>query len=635
MSFWDKNLLAIKKMQPYFANHLEEVKKNGEDIIALGERINVSEAKDGNPVLTIMHNGKEYFMNSKFRPVSEAEKYAAQFDEIKDYSVSLFFGYGNGTIAREIIKKGNSTVRYCFYEPCKESFLYCMHNYDMSDILSDDRVTIYVEGLNKDETAAYLPNYIQWANIPLTEIYVFPKYTDIFYSEYRDFVRIVRDIIVRAQMAQNTMVAYGSTMMKNSIMHLQFLYNSVNSNSFVNYFPKDLPAILVSAGPSLAKNIHLLKECKGKALIMCVDSAYRKLVREGISPDIMVSIDPNKGWLVDDVEDFKDISGDVAYLSNTIGAVWLMRKMNFYRNIFFNGDDQYIESLYKDMTGETLQTYATGGSVACSAYSILESWGFETIILIGQDLAFTGGKRYSLNLVEASMDRMEKVSKEKGFTLFDVPGYYGDTVTTREDYYTYLKWFESSSYVSDVKNLINATEGGAMINGFTNMSLKDALDKYAVNEYDIKELIENAPLAFPENAYDKLDEIIKNFPNRARYFMRNFKEGIALAERGMTLANRANCDPGEFNKITKSLDKIDKAVSNEPEFIIIGNRAIDVQNRVARERMVSGEEANAKDEQKQVFASLILLYRAYYDAAVEMKEYAEFLNKKFDEEGRK
>ncbi|WP_373845633.1 6-hydroxymethylpterin diphosphokinase MptE-like protein, partial [Clostridium sp.] len=51
---------------------------------------------------------------------------------------------------------------------------------------------------------------------------------------------------------------------------------------------KDIPAIIVSAGPSLDKNISELKRAEGKALIIATDAVLTTLKNHGIVPDAVV-----------------------------------------------------------------------------------------------------------------------------------------------------------------------------------------------------------------------------------------------------------------------------------------------------------------------------------------------------------
>jgi len=67
--------------------------------------------------------------------------------------------------------------------------------------------------------------------------------------------------------------------------------NSPNVGIFFDKF-KDVPIIIVSTGPSLDKNIDLLKEAKGRALIISAGSALRPLLMRNIKPDFFAIIDP-------------------------------------------------------------------------------------------------------------------------------------------------------------------------------------------------------------------------------------------------------------------------------------------------------------------------------------------------------
>jgi hypothetical protein len=246
--------------------------------------------------------------------------------------------------------------------------------------------------------------------------------------------------------------------------------------------------------------------------------------------------------------------------------------------------------------------------------------------MVGQDLALTGNRRYSDVETDACQEALDK-----GYDLYDVEGYHGDTVKTRDDYLAYLKWFEGIISANPSLRVINATEGGAMIHGATNMTLREALDTYAVREYDIRGIIDSVPRAFNEEQKKEIEEQLRNLPNRARYFMRHFKNGKNLAERALTLIRREHFNESEYNKIQKQLSEVDKAVSNELEFILISNRACEVDQKITRDMVVDADESLGNDE--AVLQSMVELYQAFYDAAVEMKEESEAMVKGLDEEG--
>ena len=111
MSYWEQNIEGIKVCQKSLARLLAPYKDMDTSDV-------VSEilAKDQTPALVLRVNGKDHVMNSRFRPMVEAESYASQFDEIKDKSVVMFFGFGNGTFPKAIYKRGSDDlVFYIFY----------------------------------------------------------------------------------------------------------------------------------------------------------------------------------------------------------------------------------------------------------------------------------------------------------------------------------------------------------------------------------------------------------------------------------------------------------------------------------------------------------------------------------------
>ena len=620
MSYWEQNIEGIKVCQKSLARLLAPYKDMDTSDV-------VSEilAKDQTPALVLHVNGKDHVMNSRFRPMVEAESYASQFDEIKDKSVVMFFGFGNGTFPKAIYKRGSDDlVFYIFYEPCLASFIYTMHHHDLTELFGTLKTHIYVEGVNADGMGALLPDIIDWANMPLAKMMHLPKYRELYPESYKHFAHIIEDNFSRLHMAKNTTSAFAKKFMENVILHMRYAFEATSGRAFIGAFPKNLPAILVSAGPSLAKQMDILKQAKGHAFILCVDTALRKLLAEGIEPDAVIGVDANK-WAAYH-EDYIPHYERMMWIAETICNHAIMRYVKSYRNVMLDSGDQINHDIYKK-AGCELPSLPTGGSVANTAFALLELWGFETVILVGQDLALTGNRRHADSETDA-----EKEAQEKGYNIIPVEGYYGDTVKTRDDYLTYLKWFESEIAITDCKRVINATEGGAMIHGATNMPLQEALEQYAKESYDIRAIIDQVPRTLSEKDKDELEKRLLDFPKRASYFIRMFKEGRDLTERGITLLNRGQAEGKEFSDLQKRLGEIDASVSNELEFVLICNRASDVDRKIARELTVKEEQDESPVD---IMQSMHELYEAFLEAAKDMKEYAEAMVKQFELEGRR
>ena len=125
--------------------------------------------------------------------------------------------------------------------------------------------------------------------------------------------------------------------------------------------PRDMPAIVVAAGPSLNKNIDELKRAKGKAFIIAVDTAIKPLLKKGIIPDMFAIVDGKKPIELVQNEEVKKIP-----LLTSISASHDVLEYHTGMKFFYNEGDIYINSMFF-MNGKILEPLACGGSVATAA----------------------------------------------------------------------------------------------------------------------------------------------------------------------------------------------------------------------------------------------------------------------------
>ena len=99
-----------------------------------------------------------------------------------------------------------------------------------------------------------------------------------------------------------------------------------------------------------------------------------------------------------------------------------------------------------------------------AAYFCFEA-GFESICLLGQDLATDGKALYC----DGATKYLSPGGSLEGFDI-PVPGFWGGEVLTREDFAYYIEQYSRLAERWKVNKpdlkLINATEGGALIEGF-------------------------------------------------------------------------------------------------------------------------------------------------------------------------
>lgn len=259
----------------------------------------------------------------------------------------------------------------------------------------------------------------------------------------------------------------------------------------------NIPCVICSAGPSLSKNIKQLKRIQNKIIIIAVNTAYAALVKNGIVPHFVTAIESyNVGSM------FKGLPVKQTNLVTPLVAHPDLQNLPFRNHLTYAHAPSFYHEWGRERLNDTVQL-DIGGSVACSSFAFAYLLNANPIILIGQDLAFTEKRMYSAG-TKYENEKVE-IDKEKGIVTREVKkdiheasgktdvsptvtsrvqytkGWHGDQVTTVDDFLFFLAWFESASKFitqSDPnRRIINATEGGAWIEGFEHIPLKKALKK--------------------------------------------------------------------------------------------------------------------------------------------------------------
>lgn len=359
---------------------------------------------------------------------------------------------------------------------------------------------------------------------------------------------------------ENTLLVFSSISVNNLLNNIKFLCDNYQARQLSDVLPKDIPAILISAGPSLNKNIIELKKAKNKAFIVAVDTAVKPLLKAGIEPDLMVMVDGEKPKMLFEIEKAQMIPLVMSITSSAEVA-------NYHKGkkFFFNEGEPYVNEIFK-IIGQTFYGLDSGGSVATTVMSLLVKLGYSTIILVGQDLALTGNKTHADGTFK---EQMETVDTSK---CVMVEGYYGDKVPTRGDFRLYLEWF--NDYIKGIKeirplNVIDATEGGAKIENTDRISLKECIEKYCVKWVNIKEEIEKIPLMFQETDRPRIIEYLHNTKQNLLDIKKNAEKGKKLYSDIQKLSKKGTKDKESYTKILKKINKLHSKIEGNVTWKLI------------------------------------------------------------------
>lgn len=505
----------------------------------------------GTRIMMCLRDRRYYRLNSMIDVDMAAIQYTKRYERIKDYSTVCFFGIADGNAIRRILQNCNETNEILIYEPDSDIFLMAMQNYALDDIIGKKNVRLIVEGINAGDMRKNLEKIINYYNRNLLVQCVLPNYDILYPDEGKRLIDEMIRCMKKEVFNKNTEYTRGTWMGDNLMINLPYLLKGSSLNELERYLKEHIaggiPAIIVSAGPSLDKNIHALARAKGKAFIISVDSALKALMREEILPDIAVSIDPRKN-----PELFQDDRINEIPFMVEGSSLPLILERNRSRLFFMEGygSDIFGEGI-KQKTGKKLGGVDTGGSVATDAFSILQRLGFKTIILVGQDLAFTEGKSHVSGFAECEANLRSKGS------LTEVEGMHGEMLQTDIQMSYYKEWFETKiRLLQGEVQVINATEGGARIQGTSEMSLQEAIDCYCKVEVDFTQMLRNVPDAFGEEERQLLREEFLGIPQEVERLEGKLREGIMAYEQ---LINVEEIELVRIPGYKELLDKVEEA----------------------------------------------------------------------------
>ncbi|EKG7383615.1 motility associated factor glycosyltransferase family protein, partial [Campylobacter jejuni] len=312
-------------------------------------------------------------------------------------------------------------------------------------------------------------------------------------------------------------------------------------------------AIVVSAGPSLAKQLSLLKVYQDKAVIFCADGALSMLEKEGIAPDYVTNLDYSD-WPIKFFQNKENkTSLNILSCATHPSLVCLLDN----KSVILRDDP-----LYQRFNLNDFGYIDTGTHVSHFSYTLALALGFKNIIMIGQDLAFDEeGNSHSKGFSYG-----EKYEGGANIDKFKIPAYAGKgevlTHIAWNDYRTKLEYLFACN--DQKAKFYNATEGGARINFTEELSFKECCEKLLTKEKPKFEL----PKSLTKNRSDKLlakfKEKMQKDQDSAKRFL---DDALALKQILENILSKDFILPLEFlEKVYQNIENFNHSL-DEDEFI--------------------------------------------------------------------
>ncbi|CAM3980727.1 motility associated factor glycosyltransferase family protein [Campylobacter jejuni] len=473
-----KNTQALFEVDQILAYKLRALKKNDFKILQNENGINF--IKDD---ITLYKNPNQELL----------ENLTLFQNKYKKYPVLFFYGFGNGMFYKALCENKNHK-HIIVFEDELEILALALHLFDFTKELKDEKLILFhtLSITTAQLTTLFMYEYIQ-KSVKIFNLFI---HSDFYLKFYTHQIQELNKKLI--ENIRFIVLAKGNDPY-DSIIGIKHMLNNLpkllNHGIFQNFLKerkqKVKNAIIVSTGPSLTKQLPLLKKYANKAAIFCADSAYPILAKHDIKPDYVCMLER------DDIvskcfdNDFKEFDKGILFILASVVHKEVIEFLE--RN---NREYMLVHRPLHFAVSLNLKEFGyigVGASVANMAYELAASLRHENIIFIGQDLAYAeDGSSHPREHIYGN--KGEKIRGEV-YTL----AYGGEKqVRTQLTWNLFRQAFEKDIFWAKEKlkiNTYNCTEGGARIEGTIEKPFKETCEALLKEDlkkpFDRSKILEN------------------------------------------------------------------------------------------------------------------------------------------------
>ncbi|HHO0602120.1 TPA: motility associated factor glycosyltransferase family protein [Campylobacter jejuni] len=500
---FNKNIEALSNL--YLKESLKEIKSSKFELV-LGKDnldINLKDTSDN----TFLYEHVIDELNSMLNTYND--KYLL-------YPVLYFYGFGNGILFKALLQNKNHQ-HIVVFEKDIEIIWIMFHILDFSSELQSARLMILqTSSLDIEFFSNFCSSkpFFQFSRIYFLEL--MSHYYERFHE---DILGLNKKL---AENFKNSIISHGNDPLDALQGIEQFVYNLPQMITHPSY--KELlskrknisdTAIIVSTGPSLTKQLPLLKKYASKATIFCADSSYPILAKHGIKPDYVCMLERDEIVAECFNNDFGEFDKDILFIVKSVTHPHTIKYLQKNNRAFIlvSTYASFIQYLKLDYFGY----FNMGFSVAHMNFLLTIHLKYKNIILIGQDLAYAkDGQTHSQGFIHANLHNGDY---ERDLDRFSTTAYGGNGKVQSSEIWTLFR----HNFEKDIVNIkmnyhittYNCTEGGARIEGTIEKpflwACENLLDKDLNKPFEkLEPLSLNKQNEFLLKAYYKVYQSIKH-----------------------------------------------------------------------------------------------------------------------------
>ena len=420
-------------------------------------------------------------------PLAEAERFAQQVN-LDGYAVVVVLGLGAGHHVRAVIEKVGDAGVVLVYEPDLQTLRAMMGHLDCTDWIGSSQLGLFVGEVDQGELTGRLEK-VMGQIAQGVQLLTHPPTRQIHPEPISAFGQQIMQLVAYCRTNVATTLVNSPVTCRNYAQNLG-RYTAGATINELKGAAKGVPAVLVAAGPSLAKNVHLLTQpgVRDRVVIITAQTTLKLLLDRGVKPHFVTALD------------FHEISKRFYEGLPAVDDVTLIAEPKANRAILdsFPGPIRVCRSQFLDMLqgngARWVEPLPAGSTVAHLSFYFAQFLGCDPIAFIGQDLGFSDGLYYcpgtpmhevwATELSPFNTREMMEWKRVAGFrgTLQQREDVHGKMIYSDEQMLTYLKQFERD-FATAPQTLIDATEGGLPKAHTQPMSLGAYLGQYALEPF--------------------------------------------------------------------------------------------------------------------------------------------------------
>ncbi|MBX1510803.1 motility associated factor glycosyltransferase family protein, partial [Campylobacter coli] len=513
---FNKNIESLSNI--LLKESLKEIKSSKFELILGKDNLDIN-LKD----TSIKNNGGGYNENLLYQdPIKELQTMLNTYnDKYLLYPVLYFYGFGNGILFKALLQNKNHQ-HIVVFEKDIEIIWIMFHILDFSSELQSARLMVL--NTNKLEIQDYNELCSSKPFFQFSRIYFLELMSHYYERFHEDILGLNKKL---AENFKNSIVSYGNDSTDTLQGIEQFVYNLPQMITHPSY--KELlskrkgisdTAIIVSTGPSLTKQLPLLKKYASKATIFCADSSYPILAKHGIKPDYVCMLERTEITAEFFNHDFGEFDKDIVFICAGVvhpKAIEYLKGRNLVITQKVLAFPYYIN--LKDFSYAAVEF-----SVAHMSYFLSVLLNHKNIIFIGQDLAYAENGNSHPDDYQNSANYESQMYKH-----ILTEAYGGKKEIKTHEVWIFFKQILEAMIIKYHITTYNCTEGGARIEGTIEKpflwACENLLDKDLNKPFEkLEPLSLNKQNEFLLKAYYKVCKSIKHCRDFSKILSNDFEK---------------------------------------------------------------------------------------------------------------